>query len=175
MGCNFANASWPRHKTAALAIPSLIPDKCDLICPRYMSVERTYWYQTIWLSRFGWHCNGIVPEMPTACMYMRRSAGVVMRWMVARQLLFWGPIQHFIRHPGTILCMRPANERRRYIVTSSFTGWAHLHKVTPRHFIVIFRLQVAILDFFLHHLITLVLRDGFWRNFTFFRLITIKQ
>ena len=26
---------------------------------------------------------------------------------------------------GIILCMRPANERRRYIVTSSFIGWAH--------------------------------------------------
>ena len=31
-------------------------------------------------------------------------------------------------HPygsGTILCMRPANERRRYNVTSSLIGWAH--------------------------------------------------
>ena len=27
--------------------------------------------------------------------------------------------------PGIILCMRPANERRRYIVTSSLIGWAH--------------------------------------------------
>ena len=26
---------------------------------------------------------------------------------------------------GFILCMRPANERRRYIVTSSLIGWAH--------------------------------------------------
>ena len=26
---------------------------------------------------------------------------------------------------GIILCMRPANERRRYDVTSSFIGWAH--------------------------------------------------
>ena len=26
---------------------------------------------------------------------------------------------------GIILCMRPANERRRYIVTSSLIGWAH--------------------------------------------------
>ena len=28
-------------------------------------------------------------------------------------------------HTGVILCMRPANERRRYNVTSSFIGWAH--------------------------------------------------
>ena len=27
--------------------------------------------------------------------------------------------------PGIILCMRPANERRRYSVTSSPIGWAH--------------------------------------------------
>ena len=27
--------------------------------------------------------------------------------------------------PGVILCMRPANERRRCNVTSSLTGWAH--------------------------------------------------
>ena len=26
---------------------------------------------------------------------------------------------------GIILCMRPANERRRYTVTSSLIGWAH--------------------------------------------------
>ena len=26
---------------------------------------------------------------------------------------------------GIILCMRPANERRRYNVTSSLIGWAH--------------------------------------------------
>ena len=27
--------------------------------------------------------------------------------------------------PGIILCMHPANERRRYNVTSSLTGWVH--------------------------------------------------
>ena len=26
---------------------------------------------------------------------------------------------------GIILCMRSANERRRYIITSSLNGWAH--------------------------------------------------
>ena len=35
---------------------------------------------------------------------------------------FWGvPLEH----SGTILCMRPANERRRYIVTSSPIGRVH--------------------------------------------------
>ena len=29
---------------------------------------------------------------------------------------------------GTILCMRPANEGRRYSVTSSLIGWAHAQK-----------------------------------------------
>ena len=28
-------------------------------------------------------------------------------------------------HPGIIMCMRPANVRRRYIVTSSLIGWEH--------------------------------------------------
>ena len=27
--------------------------------------------------------------------------------------------------PGIILCMRPANERRRYTVTPPVIGWAH--------------------------------------------------
>ena len=31
---------------------------------------------------------------------------------------------------GTILCMRPTNGRRRYIVTSSLIGWAHT-ETTP--------------------------------------------
>ena len=29
------------------------------------------------------------------------------------------------QHTGIILCMRPANERRRYNVTSSLIGWVH--------------------------------------------------
>ena len=33
--------------------------------------------------------------------------------------------------PGIILCMRPANERWRYIVTSSLIGWAHIYKMIP--------------------------------------------
>ena len=32
---------------------------------------------------------------------------------------------HFNNYAGIILCMRPANERRRYNVTSSLIGWAH--------------------------------------------------
>ena len=35
-------------------------------------------------------------------------------------LLYWHQ-----RQSGIILCMSPANERRRYIVTSSPIGWAH--------------------------------------------------
>ena len=30
-----------------------------------------------------------------------------------------------VEYAGIILCMRPANERRRYKVTSSLIGWAH--------------------------------------------------
>ena len=30
---------------------------------------------------------------------------------------------------GIIVCMRPANERRRYIVTSSLIGWAHTQNI----------------------------------------------
>ena len=32
-------------------------------------------------------------------------------------------------YAGIILCMRPANERQRYIVTSSLIGWVHPQKV----------------------------------------------
>ena len=38
---------------------------------------------------------------------------------------------------GIILCMCPANERRRYIVTSSLIGWAH-HQNDPWIFIIAF-------------------------------------
>ena len=34
-------------------------------------------------------------------------------------------LQHDTIWPGMILCMRPANERRRYIVASSPVSWAH--------------------------------------------------
>ena len=34
-------------------------------------------------------------------------------------------------YAGTILCMRSANERRRYNVTSSLIGWAHIYKMIP--------------------------------------------
>ena len=37
-------------------------------------------------------------------------------------------------YPGIILCIRPANGRRRYIVTSSLIGWAHA-KIIPGLFI----------------------------------------
>ena len=30
-----------------------------------------------------------------------------------------------IQFAGVILCMRPANAKQRYIVTSSLIGWAH--------------------------------------------------
>ena len=33
--------------------------------------------------------------------------------------------EHVMQHPGIILCMRPANESRRYNVTSSLIGWVH--------------------------------------------------
>ena len=32
---------------------------------------------------------------------------------------------HYLNKSGIILCIRPANESRRYIVTSSPIGWAH--------------------------------------------------
>ena len=44
------------------------------------------------------------------------------------QWVNWVNITHRLRegkHAGINLSMRPANERRRYIVTSSLIGWAH--------------------------------------------------
>ena len=32
----------------------------------------------------------------------------------------------YICNTGIIMCMRPANERRRYSVTSSLIGWVHI-------------------------------------------------
>ena len=37
--------------------------------------------------------------------------------------------------PGVILWMRPANEGRRYIVTSSLIGWAHTQKIPDIRYI----------------------------------------
>ena len=41
---------------------------------------------------------------------------------IAKMLWFLSLGMH---HAGTILCMRPANERQCYIVTSSLIGWGH--------------------------------------------------
>ena len=42
----------------------------------------------------------------------------------------------FTWKPGIILCMRPANERRRYIVTSPLIGWVHT-KIIPEKYVFI--------------------------------------
>ena len=39
---------------------------------------------------------------------------------------------NFNAHSGIIMCMRPANERWRYIVTPSLIGWAHIQN-DPTH------------------------------------------
>ena len=49
---------------------------------------------------------------PLWCTHLSLTTGVV-----ALHIPSW--------RPGIILCMRPANERRCYIVTSSLIGWAH--------------------------------------------------
>ena len=44
-------------------------------------------------------------------------------------ILTWnhlGPLLLNLRQSGLILYMRPANERRRYTVTSSLIGWSHI-------------------------------------------------
>ena len=38
---------------------------------------------------------------------------------------WWVGAEQAINDPGIVLYMRPANERRRYNVTSSLNGWAH--------------------------------------------------
>ena len=38
----------------------------------------------------------------------------------------WNIVPYWTMLHGIILCMHPANERRRYIVTSSLIGWAHI-------------------------------------------------
>ena len=39
--------------------------------------------------------------------------------------LKWDVTGYWIQHSGIILCMCPANDRPRYIVTWSLIGWAH--------------------------------------------------
>ena len=67
-----------------------------------------------------------IPETPSNCIgYPAKS----------NQCLWHFPhdsnkTEHMIKEPvsvtsGTILCMRPANKRRRYNGTSSLNGWAH--------------------------------------------------
>ena len=46
--------------------------------------------------------------------------------MAVRTLVAIKKVTRYFSYAGIILCMRPANERRRYIVTSSLIGWAHV-------------------------------------------------
>ena len=41
------------------------------------------------------------------------------------QDLVLGEVHHQLQYAGNMLCMHPANERRRYIVTSPLIGWVH--------------------------------------------------
>ena len=45
--------------------------------------------------------------------------------VLTTRLLYSKILKKKSSHTGIIFCMRPANERRRYIVTSSLIGWAH--------------------------------------------------
>ena len=44
---------------------------------------------------------------------------------------------------GIIFCMRPANERRRYNVTSSLIGWAHMESIWSSAMGIIFCMRPA--------------------------------
>ena len=48
-------------------------------------------------------------------------------WYTLRSLWYTMRVlqPHYLTLSGIILWMRPANERRRYIVTSSLISWAH--------------------------------------------------
>ena len=46
-------------------------------------------------------------------------------WFETPAWSFWRQCNVFITDSGIILHMRPANERRRYVVTSSLIGWVH--------------------------------------------------
>ena len=48
-------------------------------------------------------------------------------WFQSLALFYLG---NSIIMPGIMLCMRPANERQRYNVTSSLIGW-RMHRMTP--------------------------------------------
>ena len=60
---------------------------------------------------------------------IRESKMGNMAWN-SKSILGWWSVKclFYNRYCGIILCMRPANERRRYVVTSSLIGWAHTQK-----------------------------------------------
>ena len=73
------------------------------------------WSHRLSLSFIKWHFNNYFP------------------WFLAKYIFeqeFYVQKQHIRLQPssGNISCMRPANERRRYIVTSSLIGWVHTQK-----------------------------------------------
>ena len=58
-------------------------------------------------------------------------------WPILWGLITWRCKQLFdqgIPKSGIISCMRPANERRRYIVTSSLIGWAHTEIIFANYY-----------------------------------------
>ena len=55
-----------------------------------------------------------------------KSAKMDILQMMHMCWVIWWNMRILTWNPEVILCMHPANERRRYIATSSMIGWAHI-------------------------------------------------
>ena len=89
---------------------------------------REVWVNSLWLTdAIWWHRSGSTLAQVINCC--------LMAWWLPEPMLTnwhqWGPVSQwpspevdFTRDTGLILSLRPANERRRYLVTTSLIGWA---------------------------------------------------
>ena len=66
-----------------------------------------------------------IPEGLLPNSQLTEPQKVPLSWLWSCAIHLRATSQKMLQISGIILCMRPANERRRYNVTSSPIGWAH--------------------------------------------------
>ena len=72
---------------------------------------RWFWKASVWFLFYSWFIRACLQDSVSNCViFQTRNGGIGCFYYSS-----W----------GIILCMRPANERRRYNVTSTLIGWGH--------------------------------------------------
>ena len=98
--------------------------QCIILEQRYLSISYTGTFMGYWECLSICNIQHILIDIYTELLRCRDySVYGLSQWETT---LHRNVVSHWLS-PYTILCMDSANERRRYIVTSSPIGWTHTH------------------------------------------------